>query len=212
MKLCESCRYRNNTEYEKPCIVYRDDCEYYEKERGDMTREEAIKELQESHDIMRSYDIDESESRLMTALDMAIKALEQEQKTGWNNHQIACMLADLFGDACACNYNGIDEWLGELCDFKDTCCPNPVGVACWEQFLKYSQSRYTECGYEVRDKNALQEQKTGHWKRRSIDFYIQHATGYYKCSECGEDVVCKHNYCPNCGCRMVESRESEDKE
>ena len=43
-----------------------------------MTREEAIKELQESHDIMRSYDIDSSESRLMTALDMAIKALEQE--------------------------------------------------------------------------------------------------------------------------------------
>ena len=36
MKLCESCRYRNNTEYEKPCIVYRDDCEFYEKERGDM--------------------------------------------------------------------------------------------------------------------------------------------------------------------------------
>ena len=55
----------------------------------------------------------------------------------WNNHQIACMLADLFGDACACNYNGIDEWLSELCDFKDTCCPNPVGVACWEQFLKH---------------------------------------------------------------------------
>jgi len=75
---------------------------------------------------------------------MAIKALEQEPKTGWNNHQIACMLADLFGNACACNYGGIDEWLSELCDFKDTCCPNPVGVACWEQFLKHSQSRYTE--------------------------------------------------------------------
>lgn len=73
-----------------------------------------------------------------------IKALEQEPRAGWNNHQIACMLADLFGDACACNYNGIDEWLSELCDFKDTCCPNPVGVACWEQFLKHSQSRYTE--------------------------------------------------------------------
>jgi hypothetical protein len=43
-----------------------------------MTREEAIKELQESHDMMRSYDIDSSESRLMTALNMAIKALEQE--------------------------------------------------------------------------------------------------------------------------------------
>lgn len=44
-----------------------------------MTNAEAIKELQESHDIMRSYNIDESESRLMTALKMAIKALEQTQ-------------------------------------------------------------------------------------------------------------------------------------
>ena len=88
-------------------------------------------------------------------IDEAIKALEQELKTGWDNHQIACMLADLFGDACACNYNGIDEWLGELCDFKDTCCPHPVGVACWEQFLKHSQSRYTECVYEIRDKEPV---------------------------------------------------------
>lgn len=69
---------------------------------------------------------------------------EQEPKVEWNNHQIACMLADLFGDTCACNYNGIDEWLSGLCDFKDTCCPNPVGVACWEQFLEHYQSRYAE--------------------------------------------------------------------
>ena len=44
-----------------------------------MTREEAIKELRESHDMMRSYNIDESESRLMTALDMAIQTLEQQK-------------------------------------------------------------------------------------------------------------------------------------
>lgn len=43
-----------------------------------MSKEEAIKELQEAHDIMRSYDIDSIESRLMTALNMAIKVLDQE--------------------------------------------------------------------------------------------------------------------------------------
>ena len=118
----------------------------------------------------------------------------QEPKTGWNNHQIACMIADLFGDACACNYNGIDEWLGELCDFKDTCCPNPVGVACWEQFLKYSQSRYTECGYEVRNKNALQEPKTGHWN--TTDYFI------FKCSECECEERTDTRFCPNCGAKM----------
>ena len=156
MKLCDTCIYQNNVEQLKPCIIYRDDCEFYEKERGDMTREEAIANLKE---LLECNYVDSFEDAENEALEIAIKALEQEPKTGWNNHQIACMLADLFGDACACNYNGIDEWLGELCDFKDTCCPNPVGVACWEQFLKYSQSRYTECGYEVRDKNALQESK-----------------------------------------------------
>lgn len=36
-KLCDTCIYRNENEYHKPCIVYRDDCEFYEKERGDMT-------------------------------------------------------------------------------------------------------------------------------------------------------------------------------
>lgn len=105
-----------------------------------MTNKEAIKLLVDA-----TYSDEwQGNEDLTTAHNMAIKALAQEPKTRWNNHQIACMLADLFGDACACNYNGIDEWLSEMCDFKDTCCPNTVGVACWEQFLKYYQSRYTE--------------------------------------------------------------------
>lgn len=57
----------------------------------------------------------------------------------WNNHTVACLLADMFGDSCACNFNGIDEWLPEKCDFADTACPSPAGVACWEQFLKYRE-------------------------------------------------------------------------
>ena len=55
----------------------------------------------------------------------------------WNNHEVACLLAEMFGDNCACNLNGIDEWLPKYCEFAETCCPNPVGVACWEQFLKH---------------------------------------------------------------------------
>ena len=58
----------------------------------------------------------------------------------WNNHTVACLLAELFGDACACNFNGIDEWLPEKCEVIDSC-PNPVGVACWEQFLKHRGER-----------------------------------------------------------------------
>lgn len=58
----------------------------------------------------------------------------------WNNHTVACLLAELFGDTCACNYNGMDEWLPEKCELSDTC-PNPGGVACWEQFLKHKAER-----------------------------------------------------------------------
>ena len=85
-----------------------------------------------------------TEEDIQAYIDAAPPVTPQPKTGHWNNHQIACMLADLFGDACACNYNGIDEWLSELCDFKDTCCPNPVGVACWEQFLKHRAERRTD--------------------------------------------------------------------
>ena len=62
----------------------------------------------------------------------------------WNNHTVACLLAKTFGDDCACNFNGIDEWLPLKCDFAETCCPHPVGVACWEQYLKHRSDRRTD--------------------------------------------------------------------
>ena len=51
-------------------------------------------------------------------------------------HEVACILAEAFGDDCACNFNGNDEWLPEKCEVIDHC-PDPVGVACWEQYLKW---------------------------------------------------------------------------
>ena len=70
-----------------------------------------------------------------------------QPQTEWNNHTVACLLAELFGDACACNYNGIDEWLPEKCEVIDAC-PNPVGVACWEQYLKHRAERRTDEGFD----------------------------------------------------------------
>ena len=58
----------------------------------------------------------------------------------WNNHTVACMLAELFDDTCACNYNGIDEWLPLKCELLDSC-PHPAGVACWEQYLTHRAER-----------------------------------------------------------------------
>lgn len=61
----------------------------------------------------------------------------------WNNHTVACLLAEMYGEDCACNFNGIDEWLPEKCEVIDSC-PNPVGAACWEQFLKHRSERRTD--------------------------------------------------------------------
>ena len=115
-----------------------------------MTREEAIEVVKAYRDNLYNSASNQLDGDIQ-ALDMAISALKQQPcddaiSRGWNNHQIACLLADMFGDTCACNYNNIDEWLPNLCDFKDTCCPNPVGVACWEQFLKHTKTRYCEDG------------------------------------------------------------------
>jgi hypothetical protein len=66
---------------------------------------------------------------------------EKQEKKQYNSHEVACIIADLFGDPCACNFNDIDTWLPYKCDFRETCCPNPVGVACWEQYLKHKEGR-----------------------------------------------------------------------
>ena len=54
-----------------------------------------------------------------------------------NNHEVACIIADVIGDACACNVNGNDEWLPQYCDFAEKECPYVIGVTCWEQYLKH---------------------------------------------------------------------------
>lgn len=79
-----------------------------------------------------------SEYRQMAEWLEELKAYRETEKYKWNNHQVACLLADIFGDTCACNYNGIDEWLPFKCELLDAC-PNTVGVACWEQYLTHRE-------------------------------------------------------------------------
>lgn len=49
--------------------------------------------------------------------------------------------------------------------------------------------------------------KMGHWIDHQEDKWI-----YAQCSECETVHDTRTNYCPNCGCRMVEPQEREDKE
>lgn len=63
--------------------------------------------------------------------------LEQvKKKNKYSAHDVALILSDAFEDSCACNFNGNYEWLPEKCELLDTC-PDVVGVACWEQYLKW---------------------------------------------------------------------------
>lgn len=104
-----------------------------------MDRQEAIQWLlyeRDNIDTEGYCGTKENYARIM-ALNMAIEALKDRPQGEWNTHEVACLLADVFGDTCACNYNGIDEWLPSVCEFAETECPNPVGVACWEQYAKH---------------------------------------------------------------------------
>lgn len=53
--------------------------------------------------------------------------------------------------------------------------------------------------------NIKKVPKTGHWIPRN-SYLLQ-----YKCSVCERESE-KYKYCPNCGAKMVESHESENKE
>lgn len=54
--------------------------------------------------------------------------------TEFTLNEVAQILRDLFDDECACNYNGIDEWLPLCCSHQDDC-PFPKKLECWKQYL-----------------------------------------------------------------------------
>ena len=63
-------------------------------------------------------------------------------------HDVAVILASAIGDDCACNINSNDEWLPQLCELQEAC-PHPVGVACWEQYLKHRAEAEKTIGKEA---------------------------------------------------------------
>ena len=78
-----------------------------------------------------------------------LKAICAAEKDGqlYTVHDVAVILASAIGDDCACNINSNDEWLPQLCELQEAC-PHPVGVACWEQYLKHRDEAEKTLGKE----------------------------------------------------------------
>lgn len=57
---------------------------------------------------------------------------------------VAEMLADLFGDECACNYNHIDQRLAMGCE-RDSC-PDDGDYSCWKKYVEYWMKRKMDGG------------------------------------------------------------------
>lgn len=57
---------------------------------------------------------------------------------------VAEILAEQFGDECACNFNGNDEWLPEVCQYENTCPNPPERLGCWMELLRHKYRRPPE--------------------------------------------------------------------
>ena len=79
----------------------------------------------------------------------ALKERTHAERDGqlYTFHDVAVILASAIGDDCACNINSNDEWLPQLCKLQEAC-PHPVGVACWEQYLKHRAEAEKALGKE----------------------------------------------------------------
>ena len=57
---------------------------------------------------------------------------------------VAEILAEQFGDECACNVNGNDEWLPMVCHYGDVCPDPPERLGCWMELLRNKYRRPPE--------------------------------------------------------------------
>jgi hypothetical protein len=185
-----------------------------------MTNEEAIKELK----IIREDYWDEY-SDTMPALDMAIKALEQQSEDAISRAETVQFLTNHSSDfedvkirmafqaasSLVNNPHNLppvqpkhnpDEWCHDCKEYDHDkhCCPRYNGVI-------------RKTVEEIKQPKI----RTGHWIKYGIP---RCGEQHYKCTLCGyyinfgqwgELYTKEFKYCPNCGCRMVEPQaESEE--
>ena len=138
-----------------------------------MTREKAIGNLIHA---IRWNDMPKKE-----ALEMAIKALEQEPCDDAISRQAMLEFIHAMYDT---HITETED--GEYIDYNATV-------------------------YGIKKLPSVNPQpKTGHWIRgKYTEDDIRYNDSSYKCSECGRIVDFKENFCPSCGAKMVDPQEGE---
>lgn len=90
----------------------------------------------------------------------------------------------------------------------EDCISRQAVMNCFKKWQPYMATRLFGFEKELSSLPPVTPQpKIGHWQKISADKYSEHVAYYFRCSECGKDIIGEHNYCPNCGCRMSEGSE-----
>lgn len=145
-----------------------------------MTREEAIEVLQQ--DIPCELDTD-----LIEALEMAIKALEQEPCEDSISRQA---VLDLF------NKSNEFEWEISLIRRKIEKLPSVKPQYTDDEIQKMQELEQAE----IQKAYELGKPKTGHW----ISYYDEDTKeSWYECDRCHTKRAFNTKFCPDCGCRIV---------
>lgn len=126
---CDGCRYEENDELSAPCNSCKQNYVDNYKPMPNHDRDWIVGCIE--HDGFIKTDRGDKANQII------LEALKADRQRGeWATDEVAELLANIFGDECACNWNGNDEWLPEVCKYAETTCPSPKEVnGCWKQFL-----------------------------------------------------------------------------
>lgn len=185
MKLCETCIYRNQDEYHKPCIVYRDDCEHYESE-------EDMSEV--GVEIVKT---EETEKNEIKYLNINVSNSEVERKPD---------IVRLCADA------GILEYVKPSGDAISR--QAVIERLKKEDKILYTTTGLNYLIRAIGELPSVnpQETKTGHWSRKTkVDAYDIAGVKTWgikcQCDRCDFTTIVVedfgyYKYCPNCGADM----------
>lgn len=175
-----------------------------------MTREEREFAIDIIQSILDKYEEDECLVTEITigdedikALELAINALEQEPTTK-NDLGVSSELEK--------NSKKLEKNFGELDCISRADARSLVVKIGTKDMLGMTGKTFQDLykGIDALPSVTPQEPKPGHWIENAPEY--QNIDPPYICSECGNMHLRKTNYCDQCGAKMVEPQESEDKE